>query len=137
MALDTARRAKQVLVIEDDAWIRSFIREVLFDEGYCVHEAADGRTGLRLIAECSPDVVLLDLAMPEFTGLDVLHDLRREPRTRALPVVILSAYTRGVLSEQDATSAASVLTKPVDEETLLEVIRRSVASADDAEAALE
>src|SRR5207237_7568793 len=67
----------RVLVIEDDAWIRSFVREVLVEEGYVVIEAADGGTGLRLADQHSPDVVLLDLAMPEFTGVDVLHGLKR------------------------------------------------------------
>src|SRR5438067_2487108 len=72
----------RVLIIEDDAWIRSFIREVLADEGYVVIEAADGGTGLRLADQHNPDVVLLDLAMPEFTGVDVLHGLKRMARTR-------------------------------------------------------
>jgi CheY-like chemotaxis protein len=130
---DARRRPKQVLLVEDDAWIRTFLRDVLFDEGYGVLEAADGRTGLRLVAKHSPDLVLLDLAMPEFTGVEVLRNLRRSPRTRSLPVVILSAYTRVVLSADDATSVACVLTKPVDEATLLAAIRQSLNPAEDDE----
>jgi DNA-binding response OmpR family regulator len=117
---------KQVLLVEDDAWIRAILRDVLFDEGYDVIEAADGRTGLRLVAEHSPDLVLLDLAMPEFTGVDVLRGLRRSPRTRSLPVVILSAFTHVVLSVDDATSVACILDKPVDHTTLLATVRQSL-----------
>jgi CheY-like chemotaxis protein len=126
---DALRRPRQVLLVEDDAWIRTFLRDVLFDEDYCVIEAADGRTGLQLVAKHLPDLILLDLAMPEFTGVDVLHSLRRSPRTRSLPVVILSAYTRVVLSPDDATSVACVLTKPVDEATLLAAVRHSLNPA--------
>jgi two-component system phosphate regulon response regulator PhoB len=125
---DARRRSRKgpqrVLVVEDDAWIRTFLRDVLFDEGYCVIEAADGRTGLRLAAQHSPDLVLLDLAMPDFTGVDVLRTLRRSPRTRSLPVVILSAYSRVALSAYDASSVACVLAKPVDEATLLVTVRQ-------------
>jgi CheY-like chemotaxis protein len=75
--------------------------------------------------------MLLDLAMPEFTGVDVLRKLRCGARTRSLPVVILSAYTRVVLSADDATSVVRVLTKPVDEATLLATIRQSLNPAQD------
>jgi DNA-binding response OmpR family regulator len=116
------------LLIEDDAWIRTFLRDVLSDEGYVVIEAADGRTGLRLAFEEFPDVVLLDLAMPEFTGMDVLHGLKRIPRTRAIPVLILSAYP-AVLAASDASSVAGVLAKPTDVPMLLIAIRNAVRSA--------
>jgi CheY-like chemotaxis protein len=117
----------QVLLIEDDAWIRTFLRDVLSDEGYRVVEAADGRTGLRLAAATCPDVVLLDLAMPEFTGTDVLHELQREPSTREVPVLILSAFTR-LLPEPEATTVAGVLAKPVDVPILLAAVQEALGA---------
>ena len=119
----------RVLVIEDDAWIRTFMRDVLSDEGYEVLEAADGRTGIRLVAECSPNIVLLDVAMPEFTGVDVLHHLRSNRRTRRLPVVVMSAYPR-VLPANDESSVAGILIKPIHVGTLLEAIRQILAPED-------
>ena len=123
----TLGRPRRVLLIEDDAWIRTFLRDVLTDEGYVVIEAADGRTGLRLAFEEGPDVVLLDLAMPEFTGMDVLHGLKHLPRTRAIPVLILSAYS-AVLAASDLASVAGVLGKPIDVPTLLTALRNAVGS---------
>jgi len=73
-----------------------------------VIEAADGKTGLNLAFEHCPDIVLLDLAMPEFTGMDVLHGLQRMQRTRTIPVIVLSAYA-AVLAPADASAVASVL----------------------------
>src|SRR5260370_12983761 len=121
----TLRDRKLVLVVEDDAWIRTFMRDVLCDEGYDVLEAADGRTGLRLAEENSPSVVLLDVAMPEFTGVDVLRHLRSKRRTRTLPVVVVSAYSR-VLPAHDEASVSSILIKPFQVEKLLDTIRHAI-----------
>jgi CheY-like chemotaxis protein len=119
------RDRKLVLVVEDDAWIRTFMRDVLCDEGYDVMEAADGRTGLRLAEEHSPSIVLLDVAMPEFTGVDVLRHLRSKRRTRMLPVVVVSAYSR-VLPPNHEASVAGILVKPFQVEILLETVRQAI-----------
>jgi CheY-like chemotaxis protein len=122
MTKATLHPRQRVLLIEDDAWIRTFLRDLLFEEGYDVVEAADGKTGLRLAFEEEPSVVVLDLAMPEVTGTDVLHGLKRIPRTRDIPVVVVSAYA-GVLAASDASSVASVHVKPLDVDALLAAIR--------------
>ena len=114
---------KRVLVVEDDAWIRWFMCDVLSDEGYEVLEAADGRTAIRLADECAPHVMLLDIAMPGVTGVEVLRHLRSRRRTRTLPVVVVSAYPR-VLTPVDEASVACVLTKPLRIEKLLAAVRQ-------------
>ncbi len=107
---------KRVLVVEDDAWIRWFMCDVLADDGYEVIEAADGRTAIRLADETPPHVMLLDIAMPGVTGVEVLRPLRSRRRTRTLPVVVVSAYPR-VLTPVDEESVACVLNKPLQIET--------------------
>jgi DNA-binding response OmpR family regulator len=124
--MTTPERSRRILLVEDDAWIRTFIRDVLSDEGYEVTEAADGRTGLRLAADNCPDLVLLDLAMPESSGVDVLHQLKKVPVAQSAPVLIISAYAR-VLSDSDATSVAGVLTKPLDVGRLLVAIQSALS----------
>src|SRR3981081_2277468 len=119
-----------VLLDEVGSWSRCVIRDVLSDEGYAVVEAADGRTGLRLATERCPDLVLLDLAMPDVTGMDVLHDLKRAHATQRVPVLVLSAFTR-VLPERDAASVAGVLAKPVDVSKLLAAIEEALGSEGD------
>ncbi len=123
MSVADARR--RVFLVEDDSWIRTFMRDILNDEGYFVREAADGRTALRMVYEEKqlPDVILLDLAMPEFSGLEVLRELKRDRRTRRVPVIVLSSYRR-VLSTTDEGLVAGVLDKPLVVEKLLEQIRR-------------
>jgi CheY-like chemotaxis protein len=114
---------KRVLVVEDDAWIRWFMCDVLADDGYEVIEAADGRTAIRLVDESPPHVMLLDIAMPGVTGVEVLRHLRSRRRTRTLPVVVVSAYPR-VLTPVDEESVACVLNKPLQIEKLLAAVRQ-------------
>ena len=121
------RRSRRLFLVEDDAWIRTFLRDVLSDEGYLVSEAADGRTALRMIQERPPDLLLLDLAMPEITGQDVLHELKRSRKTRHLPVLIISAYAR-VLPAAETDSVSGVLPKPLVVATLLEEVRRALGN---------
>jgi CheY-like chemotaxis protein len=64
---------KTVLVIEDDPWTRTVTTALLAGEGYAVIEAKNGEEGLARTAEHGPDVVLLDLALPTMSGLDVLR----------------------------------------------------------------
>jgi DNA-binding response OmpR family regulator len=117
------RDRKRVLVVEDDAWIRWFMCDVLTDDGYEVIEAADGQTAMRLVDECSPNIILLDIAMPGVTGVEVLRQLRSRRRTRTLPVVVVSAYPR-VLTPLDETSVACMISKPLQIEKLLAAVRQ-------------
>jgi CheY-like chemotaxis protein len=122
------RPRKRVLVVEDDGWIRRFMRDLLLDEGYEVLEAADGRTAIRLASELLPDVLLLDVTMPDFNGVDVLRYLRSRRRTRSLPVIVVSAYPR-VLPRDAVVAVSCVLVKPVEVDLLLETLRSVVEPA--------
>ena len=66
---EPAAEPKKVLVVEDDPWIRNLMADLLSGEGYAVVQAPDGRVGLEKAAVEDPDVILLDLAMPEKSGL--------------------------------------------------------------------
>ena len=80
-----------VMVIEDEKEIRDLVRYNLERAGYRVSTAADGEAGLKDIFASRPDVVVLDLMLPERSGLEVLRELRGEPLTRDLPVIVLTA----------------------------------------------
>jgi PAS domain S-box-containing protein len=80
-----------VLVADDDETLRRLVVETLARDGCELREAADGLAALGMIATRSPDVLVLDLAMPRLDGFGVLERLRERPETRALPVVILTA----------------------------------------------
>jgi putative two-component system response regulator len=83
----------RVAVIEDDGSVRRLLGRVLDAAGYDVIAAGDGETGLRLIHEHQPDLVVLDITLPRLDGLEVCRRLRSDPRTLTLPVIVLTTHT--------------------------------------------
>ena len=90
-----------ILVIEDDRVYRSIIQKSLSDIGHPVRVAKDGKEGMEMMREERPDIVLLDLIMPVMDGFKVLQAMRKEPKLKDIPVVILS-----VLGQEKDVSAA-------------------------------
>src|SRR5690349_16740735 len=82
-------KGSRVLVVEDDPSIAIGLRINLESEGYEVHVAEDGERGLDLARRIEPDLIILDVMLPNRNGLEVLHELRAEGRT--VPIIILSA----------------------------------------------
>ena len=117
-----------VLVVDDDAWLRSVVAEFLKDEGYAVIEAADAATGLRLAEQVQPDVILLDLALPMRAGLEVLHRLKECQPTREIPIIIVSAYAM-LLVRDEAARAEGLVQKPFDLQELLARVNQVVRDA--------
>jgi DNA-binding response OmpR family regulator len=117
---------KAVLVIEDDGPIRGLLAELLADAGYEVLEAADGSVGLRLAQEHGPSVILLDLALPPTSGLDVLERLRTRDCTRYIPVVAMSGHHPSAV-ETIVPSPDGVIQKPFDIDRLLAEVHRMAA----------
>jgi DNA-binding response OmpR family regulator len=113
-----------ILLVEDALDLADVIDRELTAEGYRVVRAADGITALRLHASEQPGLVLLDWMLPEMDGLEVLRRLRADPRTRLLPVVILTSSKE----EQDLiagykSQVNSYIRKPVDFDQFVETIR--------------
>jgi two-component system KDP operon response regulator KdpE len=102
--------AATVLVIEDDRQIRRFLRAMLQSQGYVVLEAETGKDGLREAAERPPEVIVLDLGLPDMEGLDVLREIRQWSN---LPVIVLSARGQEFQKVQALDAGADdYLTKP-------------------------
>jgi DNA-binding response OmpR family regulator len=80
-----------VLIIEDERDIRDLLAFHLEREGYTVAKAGNGADGLRLARAASPDLILLDLMLPEMDGFEVCRRLRQDPATQAVPLVMLTA----------------------------------------------
>ena len=117
---------KTVLVIEDDPWTRTITTALLAGEGFAVVEAKNGEEGLTRAREHTPDAILLDLALPTKSGLEVLRELKGNDSTRVIPVIIVSAYG-ALMSEQDAQQAAGVIQKPFDYDDLVGQVERATA----------
>ena len=114
----------KVLLIEDDRSISNFITATMDREGYKIMHALNGREGLSLSTSFCPNVILLDLGLPDMDGLDILRQIRS---WSALPVVVVSARSH----EQDKVSALDLgaddyLTKPFGTDELLARVRTAI-----------
>jgi DNA-binding response OmpR family regulator len=108
---------KRILVVEDDAALARVLQDNLSIEGYQVDCAADGRGALEAARRCPPDLVLLDLMLPDDDGLALCGPLRHEGRT---PVIILTARSQKADKLRGLTLGADdYITKPFDVEELL------------------
>jgi signal transduction histidine kinase/CheY-like chemotaxis protein len=93
--------ARQVLIIDDDEVSRYLIRNVLAKTDFCFVEAAGGQEGLRKVREKKPELIILDLAMPDLSGFEVLRRLKEDTSTAHIPVVI---HTSKVLNHEELES---------------------------------
>jgi CheY-like chemotaxis protein len=112
-----------ILIVDDDADIRTLLRELLSAEEYVVHVARDGHHALRVLEKLDiPSLILLDYKMPVMDGKQFLTALRQIPRLKAVPVIILSAHTREWSGAR--LEVADILFKPVDADLLLSTVAR-------------
>ncbi len=120
----SAEGAKHVLVVDDEQALRALFARVLANAGFCVDVAGDGREALSKIAAHLPDLVVLDIMMPEMDGWEVLARLRQVPDQP--PVVVVSACP----DELRAASAGAVacLGKPLSLRALVDKCRETVAA---------
>jgi diguanylate cyclase (GGDEF)-like protein len=110
----------RVLVVEDDEATRGALRALLDDAGYACDEASDGERAVAAMRDARFDLVLLDLGLPGMSGADVHRALRRDPRTRFLPIVFLTAHAdRQVKLAELEAGAEDFITKPYDADELL------------------
>jgi len=119
---------KTVLVIEDDPWTRTITTALLAGEGFAVVEAKNGEEGLSLAQSHVPDAVLLDLALPTKSGLEVLRELKSADLTSDIPVIIVSAYG-ALMNERDAQQADGVIQKPFDYDDLVGRVEQATTRA--------
>lgn len=130
VATDRPSTATRVLVVDDDAVIRSLLLVTLSLEGFEVFEAAEGGEALETVTSIEPDVVILDATMPEISGVDVALRLHTEPTTTGIKVLLLSAHEAdGDSPQRGMLGVHACLSKPFDPGELVAVVRRLSASA--------
>lgn len=119
---------KKVLIVEDNSELLAFLRQRLRAAGFSVATATNGIEALKKARSVGPDIILLDLVLPELDGFAVCETLRRAPATADIPIVILS----GLTSEYTRTAslqcgADEYLVKPIEAEELMAKVKELVA----------
>jgi two-component system cell cycle response regulator DivK len=117
-------RQQTVLYVEDNEYNRKIVRQLLSRTSYRLIEASDGEGALALVRQDRPDLVLMDVQLPQMSGLDATRALRADPATADLPVIVVTSFA---LSGDDqramAAGASAYLAKPYSPRDLLALIR--------------
>ncbi len=126
---------KTVLCIEDEDDIRDLYRIVLSRAGYDYHYAAGGYDGLEVARQLQPDLIILDLMMPDLDGISVLHELSNDPGLRHIPVLVVTVRDLEAeklvhqLRGRHANLVGYIL-KPFPLQMLLEHVERALHAAE-------
>jgi two-component system alkaline phosphatase synthesis response regulator PhoP len=110
----------KVLVVEDDPSVRGLLHTLLTGEGYDVSTASDGLAGLVKASSAKPDLMLLDLMMPDLGGVRVLEELRGDPALADVPVIVVTGKLEAVSSLRALLGDDNVFVKPFGVAELLE-----------------
>jgi CheY-like chemotaxis protein len=118
--------AKLVLIVEDEDAVRELEKFILEQQGYEVLEAKDGLEGLAKAEFKRPDLILLDLMMPDVSGGRMFDEMQEHPATAGIPIVVVTGKPGAHDEFDDAIGAENVIMKPFEAETLLARIRHYI-----------
>jgi two-component system alkaline phosphatase synthesis response regulator PhoP len=125
---------KSILVIEDTKSVRQILAAMLLEEGYEVITAIDGKDGLEMAKREEPDLIILDVMLPEMNGYEVCCHLKFDEQYEHIPVILLTARRKEADRKKAAqTCADAYLTKPFERDQLMQEVRRLLEQHKDAE----
>ncbi len=119
-----------VVVVDDEPPIVAVVCDVLHDEGFTTVSCQHGREAFSCILQSRPELVILDIQMPEVDGIQVFRQVRAEPRTQHIPVIFFTANSH-ILQQRLPNYhelGAELLPKPFDVDSLLELVSKSLVS---------
>ncbi|RLB61729.1 MAG: response regulator [Deltaproteobacteria bacterium] len=125
-----AENKKTILVVDDEPDITLFISTVLEDAGYATVTAKDGVEALKLVQESRPDLISLDITMPEKSGVRFYRDIKENPEYKDIPVVMVTGVTgefkRFISTRKQVPPPEGYLAKPIVKDEYLAVVRKLV-----------
>jgi two-component system, cell cycle response regulator DivK len=118
---------KKVLIVEDQMELRAINSLFLESRGYQVVATDNGLEGVRLAREQRPDLILMDLSVPVLDGFGAMEQLKHDPRTQDIPILVLTAHPYGSVGRRArAAGCDGFLRKPCDPQRLLEEVRERI-----------
>ena len=122
----------KILIVDDEEDVTTFVGTLLEDNGYSVIKAADGKQGMAKAKSDSPDLIILDICMPEETGVRMFRNLQEEAQTAMIPVIVLTGIThefkRFIENRRHLRPPAGYFDKPPNREQLLTKVAELVGT---------
>lgn len=122
---------KKILIVDDDKVILRTMENLLSKEGYYVIPLSLGREAIKVAKERRPDLIILDIMMPDMDGGDVAYELKKNPLTKDIPIIYQSSLV--TKREEDSNSKKDGIyftSKPIDRERLLWLISECIGKSD-------
>jgi len=118
---------KTVLYVEDNEYNLKIVRHLLGRTSYRLIEAVDGQLGVETALRELPDLILMDIQLPKLSGLDATRMLRADPKTAAIPIIVITSFAlSGDDQKAKDAGASAYLAKPYSPRELLQMIRKFV-----------
>ncbi len=116
---------KKILIVDDEKDITELVKKLLKSEGFDVVTANSGKEALALLESTTPDLIFLDLFMPEMSGWDVLREIRKREELKEVPVIMLTVQPLyESIDREEVEEVVDYITKPFDKEDIVEAIRQ-------------
>ena len=115
--------AKKIMIVDDDQDIRSYLTQLFQDNGYETVTAGDGSEAKDMVEQVKPDLITLDLEMPNEWGPRFYRKLSQTPELKNIPVIVISGLSGNKYAIQKAVAS---LTKPFDPEQLLKIVKETI-----------
>ncbi len=123
-------KTRTVLIIEDNEQNLYLMRFLLEKNGFAVLEARSGRLGLEVAAKHAPDLILLDIQLPEMDGYTVAQEMRKQDGQRQTPIIVVTSYAMvGDREKALAAGATGYIEKPINPDTFVEELRVHVPAS--------
>ena len=121
---------KRIVYFEDDCDMVELVRIILSREGYQVDGIAEGQAGIELINEILPDAILLDLMLPDMDGWEIFRQLKKDPSTADIPVIVVTAKAQSIdkVLGLEIAKVDEYISKPFRPNELVERVNRVLAS---------
>lgn len=118
---------KKILVVDDEQDIRVYLTALFQDNGYDTITAEDGTKGLEIAKSTKPDLITLDIAMPDQSGVRIFRNFKKDPDLKQIPVIIITAVSDSLKNFLKKLSGfqdpEGFMNKPIDEEKLLKMVQ--------------
>ena len=128
---------KKILVVDDEPHVVTYLETLLQDNGYATTSASNGKEAMERIAEDRPDLVSLDISMPEESGVRCYRNIKENPELSSIPVVIVTAvtgyggdpepYKKFISTRKQVPPPEGYLSKPIDKQEFLDTIAEALS----------
>jgi len=119
--------AKRILIVDDEEDIRTYLSTLLEDQGFETVLAKDGEEAMRQVQTVSPDLITLDISMPEKSGVKFFREMKSDERWKKIPIVVVTGvsedFKKFISSRHQIPAPEGFLSKPINQEEILKLVK--------------